>query len=113
MPTPQERLEKLLKQEEQLKARVQQAKARISSAARKERTGRLIAWGVVIEQKLNEGELKPEDWAQECQRFLRANERTLERALTGPLDGLTPEEGKGKPKTAPEKAKKEKKASKQ
>jgi len=107
MPTtPQERLEKLLKQEEQLKARVQQAKARISAEARKERTGRLIAWGVVIEQKLNEGELKPEDWAQECQRLLRANERTLERALTGALDGLTPEEVEIKPKAEKGKAKK-------
>jgi hypothetical protein len=99
MPTtPQERLEKLLKQEKQLKARVQQAKARIRSQSDKVRTGRLIAWGVVIEQKLNEGELKPEDWAQECHRLLRTSGRTLERALTGPLDGLTPEEGEEKPK---------------
>jgi hypothetical protein len=58
MPTPQERLEKLLKQEEQLKARVQQAKARMRSQDDKIRTGRLIAWGVVIEQKLTQGDIK-------------------------------------------------------
>lgn len=103
--TPQERLEKLLNQEEQLKARVQQAKARISAEARKERTGRLIAWGVVIEQKLNEGELKPEDWAKECNRSLKSSGRTLARALTGPLDGLTPEEVEGRAKTAKRKPK--------
>jgi multidrug resistance efflux pump len=105
MPTQQERLEKLLKQEEQLKARVQQAKARIRSQDDKVRTGRLIAWGVVIEQKLNEGELKPEDWAQECQRFLKSSERTLERALTGPLEGLTPGESEELPKTKKSKVK--------
>lgn len=98
MPTPQERLEKLIKQEEQIKARVQQAKARMRSQDDKVRTGRLIAWGVVIEQKLNEGELKPEDWAKECSRFLKLSGRTLERALTGPLEGLTPEESEGRPK---------------
>lgn len=106
MPTPQERLEKLIKQEEQIKARVQQAKARMRSQDDKVRTGRLIAWGVVIEQKLNEGELKPEDWANECSRFLKLSGRTLERALTGPLEGLTPEIGTEKPKTKNGKASK-------
>lgn len=38
-----ERLERLKKQEEQLKARIQQEQARISASARKERDGKLIA----------------------------------------------------------------------
>jgi len=36
--------------------------------------------------------IKPEEWAIECQKVL--NGRTLERSLTGPLDGLTPEGSK-------------------
>jgi hypothetical protein len=84
-----ERLEKLLQQEAQLKARIQQAKARMRSQDDKVRTGRLIAWGVVIEQKLAQGDITAEGWALECQKAL--NGRTLERALTGPLDGFTPE----------------------
>jgi hypothetical protein len=74
-----ERLERLKKQEEQLKARIQNEKAKLSASARKQRTGKLIAWGVVIEQKLAQGEISLEDWNQECQRLL--NGRTLERAL--------------------------------
>ena len=80
-----DRLEQLLKQEQQLKARIQKEKARLGQKERQERTGRLIAWGVVIEQMLLDPEeaLTPEKWATTCRRFL--NGRTLERALTGPL----------------------------
>jgi ADP-ribose pyrophosphatase YjhB (NUDIX family) len=90
MPATSDTLERLLKEETQLKARIQQAKARIRTQADKVRTGRLIAWGVVIEQKLNQGDIKPEEWTLECQKVLSG--RTLERSLTGPLEGLTPEE---------------------
>lgn len=88
MTKSNERLERLKQQEAQLKARIQQEKARISVSTRKERTGKLIAWGVVIEQKLAQGEISPENWTQECQRLLSG--RTLERALVQelePLDG--------------------------
>lgn len=78
-----ERLERLKEKEAQLKARIQQEKARLSASARKERTGKLIAWGIVIEQKLAQGEITPEGWSQECQRLL--NGRTLERALVQEL----------------------------
>jgi hypothetical protein len=70
MPATSDTLERLLKEEAQLKARIQQAKARIRTQADKVRTGRLIAWGVVIEQKLNQGDIKPEEWAVECQKVL-------------------------------------------
>jgi|GEM_PF-2861994 len=40
-----ERLERLKKQEAQLKARIQQEQARISASAKKERDGKLIALG--------------------------------------------------------------------
>ncbi len=97
MPTPEARLEKLLQQEAQIKARVQQAKARMRSQDDKRRTGRLIAWCVVIEQKLAQEEITDEGWANECNRLL--NGRTLERALTGPLEEFTPEGMVNKPKT--------------
>ena len=87
MSTTTERLERLKKQEAQLKARIQQEQARISASTRKERTGKLIAWGVVIEQKLAQGEIEPEGWIQECQRLLSG--RTLERALVQELKELT------------------------
>ncbi len=80
-----DKLEKLLEQERQLKARIQKEKAKLNAQERKERTGRLIAWGVVVEQMLEDAEesLTPDQWKLMCQRFLK--ERTLERALTGPL----------------------------
>ena len=81
-----EKLEKLLQQEQQLRARIQKEKARLSSKERNLRTGRLIAWGVIVEQMLLDSEesLSPEQLALQCKRFL--NGRTLERALTGPLE---------------------------
>jgi len=92
MPTTTETLDRLLQQEAQLKAKIQQTKARLRTQDDKVRTGRLIAWGVVIEQKLAQGDIQPEEWALECQKVL--NGRTLERSLTGPLDGFTPEGSK-------------------
>lgn len=79
------KLDQLLEQERQLKARIQREKAKLGVQERKERTGRLIAWGVLVEQKLLDPEisLTAEQLADQCRRFLQG--RTLERALTGPL----------------------------
>ena len=74
-----ERLERLQQQEVQLKARIQQEKAKISAASRKERTGKLVAWGVAVEQLLADDTFKAEWWKLQCQRVLSG--RTLERAL--------------------------------
>ena len=74
-----ERLERLQQQEAQLKARIQQEKAKISASARKERTGKLVAWGVAVEQLILNGSLKEEWWKSQCQRVLSG--RTLERAM--------------------------------
>jgi hypothetical protein len=85
MSTASERLEKLMQKEKQLKARIQLEKSRVSASARKERTGKLIAWGVAVEQLLADETFKAEWWKMECQRVLSG--RTLERAL---VDDLTP-----------------------
>jgi len=74
-----DRLEQLKKQEAQLKTRIQQEQARISASARKERTGKLISWGVAVEQLLADETFQAEWWKTQCQRVLSG--RTLERAL--------------------------------
>lgn len=88
-----EKLEKLLLQEQQLKARIQKAKAQVGSQERKARTGKLLAWGVVVEQMLKDPEesLTAEQWANTCKRFLK-DKRTLERALIAELEAFKPEE---------------------
>lgn len=90
-----DKLEKLLQQEQQLRARIQKEKARLNQRERSERTGRLIAWGVMVEQMLLDPEeaLTTEQLAMQCKRFL--NGRTLERALTGPLAEFIESESEG------------------
>jgi hypothetical protein len=87
MPAPSDRLEKLIQQEKQLKARIQLEKNRLSASARKERNGKLIAWGVALEQLLSDETIKPDWWRLQCERVLTG--RTLERAL---VEDLTPGE---------------------
>lgn len=62
MSVTMERLERLKKQEAQLKARIQQEHARLSAAARKERNGKLIAWGIAVEQLLSDETFQAEWW---------------------------------------------------
>lgn len=85
MSKAMERLEQLRKQEAQLKARIQREKAKISASSRKERTGKLVAWGVAVEQLISDETFKAEWWKIQCQRVLSG--RTLERAL---VEELTP-----------------------
>ena len=84
-----ERLKQLQQQEAQLKARIQREKAKISASSRKERTGKLVAWGVAVEQLLSDETFKADWWKLQCQRVLSG--RTLERAL---VEDLTPGNGK-------------------
>lgn len=79
MPVSTERLERLQKQEAQLKARIQNEKAKLSASARKQRTGKLVAWGVAVEQLIADDTFQAEWWKIQCQRVLSG--RTLERAL--------------------------------
>ena len=57
-----ERLEQLRKQEAQLKARIQREEAEILASSRKERTGKLVAWGVAVEQLIADETFKAEWW---------------------------------------------------
>lgn len=92
-PPAKTKLQQLLDKEAQLKARIQKEKAKLNQQERKLRTGRLISWGVVIEQMLKEETMTPEAWTQKCHQYLTG--RTLERALTG--DWHTPAEQEATP----------------
>jgi hypothetical protein len=83
------KLEELIKQEQQLKHRIQLEKNRLNAVARKRRDGKLISWGIVIESMLNDSEesLNSEQWATQCKRFL-TDKRTLSRALVDELDSF-------------------------
>lgn len=80
---PQTRLDKLIKQENQLKNRIQLAKNRLQAEVTKERSARLFAWGMVIEEQLKSGVLAPETWRASCLSILK--DYRLQKALTGPL----------------------------
>jgi hypothetical protein len=89
------KLEELIKQEQQLKHRIQLEKNKLNAVARKRRDGKLIAWGIVIEALLNDPEesVTPEQWANQCKRFL-TDKRTLSRALVDELEDFKLEETK-------------------
>ncbi|WP_373533464.1 hypothetical protein [Vampirovibrio sp.] len=80
---PHSRLDKLIKQENQLKNKIQLAKNRLQTEMSKERSARLFAWGMVIEEQLESGVLAPETWRAACFSILK--DYRLQKALTGPL----------------------------
>lgn len=69
-----------------LKARIQQEKPMVG-LRREERTSKLVAWGVAVEQLLADDTFQADCRKLQCQRVLSG--RTLERAL---VDDLTPRE---------------------
>lgn len=78
MDSSSSKLEKLKVQEAQLKARIQLEQNRLNAQARKVRTGKLVAWGVAVEQLLADGSIKQDWWEMQCARVLSG--RTFERA---------------------------------
>lgn len=80
---PQSKLDKLIKQENQLKNKIQLAKNRLQTEISKERSARLFAWGMVIEEQLKSGALISETWRDACLSNLK--DYRLQKALTGPL----------------------------
>lgn len=76
-----DKLEQLLLRERRLKARIQRERARVTTVGRRQRTGRLVAWGVAVEQMLASGEMTAAEWRRRCHKHLTG--RTLDRALTG------------------------------
>ena len=73
-------IEKLRAREAQIKRRIAEIQARQKSAERKQRTARLIRYGVVIEAMMKGGKIDPAEWVEACREVLSA--RDFEIATT-------------------------------
>lgn len=71
-------LEKLRAREAQIKKRIAQIQAREKSEERKQRTARLIKFGIVVQALLKTGELGVSEWIEACRKNL--NERDFKLA---------------------------------
>ena len=87
-------LTKLLEQKKQLDARIQQVKNRERVFTRRQRNGKLIAYGIVMERLLADTAYDKNAWVDQCTQIL--DTKTLQRAL---LDELIPEKKPGKKST--------------
>lgn len=73
-------IEKLRTKEAQIKKRIREIQARSKSTDRKQRTARLIRWGVVVESMLKAGKIEASEWVVACREILNA--RDFEIATT-------------------------------
>lgn len=80
-------LAKLLAKEAQIKKRIREMQARGKSQERRERTSRLIRWGIVVEALLKSGEMGVAEWVDACKRILKS-ERDFEIATAKILSSL-------------------------
>lgn len=71
-------LEKLRAREAQIKKRIAQIQARGKVEERKQRTARLIKFGIVVDAMLKTGEIDAGEWINACQKNL--SERDFELA---------------------------------
>lgn len=78
MTTKEKRLNRIA----QLKARLQKEEAKLRTSQRKERTGQLVSWGVMVEEIFKAAdEAGRQRLIESAQKHL--TERNLERALAG------------------------------
>lgn len=63
-------IEKLRAREAQIKKRIAEIQSRAKSEERKQRTARLLRWGVVVETLLKTGEMGAGEWVEVCKRIL-------------------------------------------
>jgi len=80
-------IEKLRSKEAQIKKRIREIQARSKSTDRKQRSARLIRWGVVVEGMIKAGQIEAGDWVDACKRHLK-NARDFEIATTEILSSL-------------------------
>lgn len=80
-------MEKLLAKEAAIKKRIHEMQARGKSQERKERTARLIRWGIVVEGLLKNGEMGQAEWVDACKRILKS-ERDISIATAEILSSL-------------------------
>ena len=67
-------IEKLRAREAQIKKRIREIQSRAKSGDRKQRTSRLIRWGIVVEALLKNGEMEQAEWVDACKRILNARD---------------------------------------
>jgi len=78
MTTKEKRLNRIA----QLKARLQKEEAKLKTSQRKERTGQLVSWGVMVEEIFKgTDEAGRQRLIESAQKHLK--DRNLERALAG------------------------------
>lgn len=80
-------IEKLRTKEAQIKKRIREIQSRSKSSDRKQRSARLIRWGVVVEALLKTGEMEASEWVDACKRILRSG-RDIEIATAEILSSL-------------------------
>lgn len=73
-------IEKLRAKEAQIKKRIAQIQSRQKSTDRKQRTARLIRWGVVVEAMLKAKKIEPADWVEACREALSARDFSIATA---------------------------------
>lgn len=96
MTTPE--IEKLRAKEAAIKKRIAEIQSRAKSADRKQRTARLIRWGVVVEASIKAGEIEEADWIVACKKHLSVRDLMIALPKTAPstlvdgaLKGFSPE----------------------
>ena len=70
-------IEKLRAKEAQIKKRIAEIQSRHKSLDRKQRTARLIRWGVCVEHMLKSGKIEPAEWVEVCREVLSVRDFEL------------------------------------
>lgn len=74
-------IEKLRLKEAQIKKRINEIQSRSKSADRKQRSARLIRWGIVVESMLKAGKIEATEWVAACKEVFKSA-RDIEIATT-------------------------------
>ncbi len=69
-----DKIKKLRAREAQIRKRIAEIQSRQKSADRKQRTARLIRWGVVVEAMMRDGKIVAADWVEACREVLSARD---------------------------------------
>ncbi|GIK11108.1 MAG: hypothetical protein BroJett001_31740 [Chloroflexota bacterium] len=67
-------IEKLRAREAQIRKRISEIQSRQKSAERKQRTARLIRWGVVVEAMMKAQKIEAAEWVEACREVLSARD---------------------------------------
>lgn len=67
-------LERLRQKEASIKRRIREIQSRSKSEERKERTARLIRWGIVVKAMMKAGKIEAADWIDACQSTLKGRD---------------------------------------